>query len=295
MRVTNLMTATNILADLEKNYKAISRANGQISSGKKVNRLSDDPGLLDQILNLKTTFDKHSHHASSIASQISRLNRSEIAFAQAVDILGRARDLIIKVGPAALDKGAMAEVADKLLDEMVAAANASTGSINGDQIFYRDGKGKIWLNADYLSPVVKNKWGTDDILDLALLGDIIDPAQVFGEGAPSDSVFDILSNLKEKLTAGDIDGARSLLGPLDGKLETIIQERSKIGAKVNLLEGLKSKLEDQQLRLNEFLSKLEDADIAGTAMELSQQQLTYQAALTAGIKLLHCTLLNFLK
>ena len=61
------------------------------------------------------------------------------------------------------------------------------------------------------------------------------------------------------------------------------------------LEGHDGRLDSFKLRLEDMLSKTEDADLATAIVELQFEERSYEAALSASARVMQPSLLNFLK
>jgi flagellar hook-associated protein 3 FlgL len=154
-------------------------------------------------------------------------------------------------------------------------------------------------------------------LDAGVFGraEYIDPANpgINGYSVPqgethftvSGGVFGTLINLAKWLKEGKVaiyddtgkltGGVEYSIGELHAQLDHILRYRVQVGARTNHFESVRSQLQDQEVRLTQVLSNLEDADVARVAVDLSRQQLAYQAALAAGAKILETSLLDYLR
>jgi len=97
--------------------------------------------------------------------------------------------------------------------------------------------------------------------------------------------------LEEMVLGEFFDG---MLTKLDGHINTILQENSEIGSKVNRLDLTINRLEDDLVNFSDILSENEDVDYSEAVMNFQSQQLVYNAALMTSGKLLQNTLLNFI-
>jgi flagellar hook-associated protein 3 FlgL len=93
----------------------------------------------------------------------------------------------------------------------------------------------------------------------------------------------------------DTSGINNSIKELNAQLDHILRYRVQVGARTSHFESVRSQLQDQEVRLTQVLSNLEDADVARVAVDLSRQQLAYQAALAAGAKILETSLLDYLR
>jgi len=298
MRVTNSMVTAAFLNNLSRTYRELAKVNNQISSGKKLERISDDPAAVDRVMRLRTTIDKHENYLRDIDSQIGRLGGSDDALEKANELLQRVSEIAVKGSSGTYNLSDLKNMSfeiDKIIDDMVIAANTTPGAGRNAVFFTRDADGNVVVN-----PVASPGWAVDEAADgsiftASLLTETVDPVGVFWGETGSDGVFAVLQNLRDSLAAGDTRGVNSAITALAEKTDVVLQQRSAVGAKVNHLQSLKDQLEEQNLRLTEFAAGLEGTDIAEAAVELQQRQTAYEATLAAGVRLMRASLLDFLK
>lgn len=108
-----------------------------------------------------------------------------------------------------------------------------------------------------------------------------------------------LINLIEEIEKNFIDGKHEeisdLLGSIDRFLDQSLVVRGEIGAKVNRTELIQNRIEDDIINLRALQSKLEDADLAETAIQLMNEENVYRASLSVGARIIQPTLLDFLR
>lgn len=108
-----------------------------------------------------------------------------------------------------------------------------------------------------------------------------------------------LINLIEEIEKNLIDGKHEeisdLLGSIDRFLDQSLVVRGEIGAKVNRTELIQNRIEDDIINLRALQSKLEDADLAETAIQLMNEENVYRASLSVGARIIQPTLLDFLR
>jgi flagellar hook-associated protein 3 FlgL len=111
----------------------------------------------------------------------------------------------------------------------------------------------------------------------------------------SEGIFNTLIDLAQSLKNGDSGGVQQAIGALDDGMDHLLRFRVQVGARTNHFESVQDQLQDQEYRLTQVMSNLEDIDLARVSIDLAQQQLTYQSSLAAGAQILQVTLLDFLK
>ncbi|MTI80217.1 MAG: flagellar hook-associated protein 3 [Firmicutes bacterium] len=127
-----------------------------------------------------------------------------------------------------------------------------------------------------------------------------DPAHDYATKDSVDKgIFDALFNLRNLLnddSQSDFgDKMQQSIGDLEGKIDQLLRHRVAVGARTKHFETLKDQLLDQEVKLTENLEKIEGADMAKLSIQASQQQLSYNASLAVGAKIMQTSLLNFLR
>ncbi|AEG15364.1 flagellar hook-associated protein 3 [Desulfofundulus kuznetsovii DSM 6115] len=412
MRVTHMLVARRTQNYIQDAMQRLARTQEQMSTGRKVLRLSDDPPALSQLLNVRTAVERNQQYMRNITDGLSYLDGADTALGTAGELLQKAIEYAIQGANGTLepdDMAAIGEQIDKMIDELVDIANTTVGGKyifagtkndrppfwrDGDKIYYRGnlervsreildqanytidvpsvtyaavdlgrpldggtgiGKdetqantgGKLIINgvdvpfsagesyadiADRITKTVPGVWaafvdngsgnqnafiiksasGTLSVKENSdgTLGvsttfashpeteDVV--PGVFGFYNENShevvgGVFDVLINLAQSLKDGDVAGVQRSIGELNDQLDHILRYRVQVGARTNHFESVRSQLQDQEVRLTQVLSNLEDADVARVAVDLSRQQLAYQAALAAGARILETSLLDYLR
>ena len=108
-------------------------------------------------------------------------------------------------------------------------------------------------------------------------------------------IFDALFALRDRLRENDSEGLQASIGEIQDKTDQLLQHRVQVGARSRHFESIKSQILDMEVKLTDSLEKIEGADMARLSIEVSQQQLSYQASLAIGAQLMQISLLNFLR
>jgi flagellar hook-associated protein 3 FlgL len=114
----------------------INNTQEQISTGKKVNKPSDDPVAAARILKLDQEVQRIETYKRNATLATNRLELEEGALSSATDILQRVRELTVQAGNGALSNNDRASLAAELrqrLDQLADVANTKDAS--GEHIF----------------------------------------------------------------------------------------------------------------------------------------------------------------
>lgn len=100
MRITTKMFYDRFLSDYQKNMEAIFKSQEQISTGKRVNRPSDDPAALSRIVSYRTQISSISEYKKAIDTGRGYLGSIDSGLSSLNEELIRARELALEAADA---------------------------------------------------------------------------------------------------------------------------------------------------------------------------------------------------
>jgi flagellin-like hook-associated protein FlgL len=110
----------------------------------------------------------------------------------------------------------------------------------------------------------------------------------------SDSVFNTLVRLKQALVDNNTEEIGRSLDLLDDDLNRVNFARSEIGSRLQSLEIIGTKLEDENVQLKTALSDDMDVDLVEAISNMTARQYALQASLQTSASILQLSLLNFI-
>jgi flagellar hook-associated protein 3 len=115
-------------------------------------------------------------------------------------------------------------------------------------------------------------------------------------------VFDTLIGIRDTLTnerglseAQLADMRNSMLDSLEEIRSHIVGKSVSVGARIGFLEDIKNSLENIKFDTEDETTRLQEADIAQIAIDLSRREILYQMSLSVAGKLMSVSLLDFLQ
>jgi len=305
MRVTNKSLHERIVGHLNAVSSAMVAANQVVSSGRKINRLSDDPVGLVSVLNLRSSLSNLEQLERNLGAGRSWLEAGESALSETENILSEARALCVQMCSAnigAEQRSNAVEVVDGYLQQILALANTEVG---GRYIF---GGTRTDVAPFLLSGSEEVTYQGNDTPFSIKIGKNMDLAvgrdgeSIFGDcdmdwadpAAGQDNVFKTLMDLKDHLRLNDADSVRATLTRLDRHLDTVRAAVSDTGARRLRLETKGAIIQDLKLVYTERKSEIEDCDIAEAIMNLKSKELAYQASLASSSRVMQLTLMDYL-
>ena len=135
MRITHHRLVEQVINNVEAQMERLSRSQEQLTTGRRVNRTSDDPVAASEILNLQTRLDRIDQYRRNINSGLSSLNLTENTLSQVRDLGVRVRSLTVQgANDVTTSEGrqALAEEIDQEIRQLLSLANTSH---NGRYLF----------------------------------------------------------------------------------------------------------------------------------------------------------------
>jgi flagellar hook-associated protein 3 FlgL len=290
-RVTHLTVQRSTLANLQTNLRAMADLQTQMSSGKKVNKPSDDPAAASDMLRLRTEQNANTQHQRNAADAASWLQTVDTAITGSLDSLRRVRDLTVQGGSGALgqtSRDALADEVESLRDSLLSQANAT---YVGRSVFAGTSAGDAFDATTYAwsgSPTgtVERPIGPTSSVRVDA-----DGSAVFGTGAGS--VFALLDDIAATLRAGGDPTVH--LDDVDTRINAMVTQLASVGARHKTVLQTQETLVAGQIETTSRLSSIEDIDLAEVILELQTQEVAYKGALGAAAKVLQPTLLDFIR
>lgn len=300
MRISNNSVYENIKYNLDLTTQALVEANNVVSSGKKINHLSDDPVGLANVLDLRASLADIKQIGRNINTGQSWLSAGEQALTQIEDLLSKAKALAVEMSSANKSAGQRQNAAatvDGYLRQVVSLANTEVngryifgGTVTDTQSFTFDNEAAptlVTYNGNNTAFAVKI--GKD--IDIAVGRDGED---VFGANWDDNNIFKTLIDFKNNLQTNNVGGIQSAINIADGNLNGVRAKIADTGSKMLRLDVKQSIIDDMNINYTERKSKIEDADIAEAVMNLKAKELAYQAALSSSSKVMDLSLVNYL-
>lgn len=292
-RVTQRMLTDGSLDNLQRGLGRLARIQEQLSTGRVINRPSDNPTGTTAAMRLRGSLADQAQYSRNAQDGLGWLNQVDAALDSVTGTVKRARDLALQganasaAGPVARE--ALAIEVEGLRAELLSRANTTYldspvfGGVTAGPVAY-DATGAY---VGTLGDVNRR------IADGVVVKVDVDGPDAFGDGATS--VFAELDALATALRAGDQAGISAGINVLNARIETVTAARTAAGTRFQRLEQADLAAADARISLENQLSTIENADLAETTVDLKLQEVAYQAALAATSRVMQPSLLDFLR
>lgn len=301
MRVTQRVIINNMLRNYSNSMNKMNGLNMQLSSGRRINKPSDDPAGLVSSLRLRTKLQQNEQFKKNVGDSISWVETAETTFNSMTEVLQRVRELTIEGANTTNDSQALIAIADEikqLKEEMGDLANTTLDDryiFGGTRTMAKpyDTETGNWLgNSISISYEV-----TENItMDVNFNGSVFGVDLSYNPPDTSGSIFTTLDKIISDLHNQNFDElSGSDIEQISQHINKLLSFRSEAGAKVNRLELVQSRLGDMELNYTELLSENENVDMAKLIIELKNQENVYRASLSAGARIIQPSLVDFLR
>lgn len=295
MRVTQQMLFNSQIKYIQAAADAVWDANEISSSGKRINRASDDPSGQATVMTLRSQLSALAQQEENLDMAESWLDSAENALSQIESILSEISSLAVQMAnttQTADERTQAAEQVEIYLEEIVSLANTEVAGryiFGGNQTsqapFSLDGDGNVtYVGSQQAFEIIS---GPTSRITVGQVGE-----DIFGSG--SNSLFTALNDLIDGLEDNDVSAISAALSPLEDQLDAILSAEASIGAKQNGIEIRRNMIEELELMYTERKSNIEDADMTEAVIELESAELIYQAALKASTEVMALSVLNYL-
>lgn len=286
------MLSQNLLRNLETAQSKLDQLQNQLSSGLRITRPSDDPVGIQNAMRIKSNISSVEQWKNNADEALNYMNTTDSILGDMTSMLQRVRELTVQGANgtlAAADRKAIADEVDQISDQLKMIANMQVGS---KYIFSGTATDKELITSDGSvsqanDQEVKFEVGNNLNLSISVNGQTL-----FGD--PTTGIFATLSNLSTALKTNDSTGINNALGSIDANIDNVINQRSDLGARTNRMTALREQLDATSTNLQRNLSSIQEADMAKTITDFTNQQNVYKAALAVGAMIIKPSLVDFL-
>jgi len=222
MRVTSQSLATQLNDSLQQASQRLAKAQEIVTSGQKINQLSDDPVSAVQVLGLRSIENSLAQYKRNIDNSQPFLQQADTTLGNVTDALNQAKTIALQAANGlntATDNQSSAAQVQQILQQVLSESNTTVGNrslfggfLNGSPAFAQGANGVDYQGDNGQIAIQTSPTSS---LPINLLGN-----QVFqGAGVPGGvGIFDVLQNLQSTLQGSGAANSLNLAVNLDGTL-----------------------------------------------------------------------------
>lgn len=304
LRVTSNMMSSQMMLNLNRNAQKMNDTQLQMSTGRKINRPSDDPVGITYALRYRAELASNEQYQKNVDNAISWLDFNDTVLDQTGSVLQKVRELTVQAANGTNPQSALDSIKEELGQLKEQLIDIANSKLNGKYVFNGQEYDKMPYdfpaNADGTSNTSGAAAITTDTGNIQyMVGESVQLSinvtgnEVFGSG--QNSLFVLMDRISGALANGEYDKLSGELDNIDSRMDKILSTRAEIGAKTNRIELMQGRLGDLEVNLSELQSKTEDANYAELIMLSKIQENIYNASLSSGAKIIQPSLVDFLR
>ncbi len=135
MRVTQNITTSNFISYINQHAENLLKTQQQIASQKRINKSSDDPIGMGQVLGYRTNLAATDQYQENIEQGMTRLEFNEVTLDLASDLVNTARQLAENYSGSTLSAATRQSVALQVKDLYDQVMQMANSKFNGNYIF----------------------------------------------------------------------------------------------------------------------------------------------------------------
>ena len=291
----------NFLAGLAQIQQRLQNSQRELSSGLRINNVSDDPSHIADLWQLRSELDHANQIDTNLGQVQTEVNTAESSLQSAVSLVQKAASLGTQGAndtTSATTRQNLAGELSAVLQELVATANTT---VQGRYIFAGDSDQTTPYTIDMTQnpPVISAFQGSASTRqvqtpDGTTFKVALTAQQIFDSADSSTSVFSAISNLIQGLLNNDTGAITSAINDVQNSDTYLNQQLAFYGAVQNRADDAAAFGQNYTVQLQTQLSGLQDANEAQSITDMVQAQTQLQAALQSEANLPKTTLFDFL-
>ena len=303
MRVTQNITTSNFIRYIHQHAENLLKTQRQIATQKRINKSSDDPIGMGQVLGYRTRLAATEQYQENIEQGITRLEFNEATLDLASDLINTARRLAADYSGSTLSVGERQSLALQVKDLYDQAMQMANSKFNGNYIFSGHATDAVPFSRDANFNAAYN--GDDGELRIIVSDNVevnivADGRNIFQNAANGGvNIFDELKNLIDGLENPDpVAGSAQIeatINPLQDGRDQINSRRSEYAPVLYRLQATGEYMTNLRPKVEEAMAKLEQADITKAVVELQNLELAYETTIATAGRIIQPSLLDFLR
>ncbi|HLR52087.1 MAG TPA: flagellar hook-associated protein FlgL [Candidatus Avamphibacillus sp.] len=293
MRVTQNMISNNMLNHLSNSYSKMNKYMDQLTTGKKVNKPSDDPVTVMKGMNYRSEVSRIEQYQRNTGEVHNWMDNTDAALDQATQALQKLRELAVQASNDTYseeERQSIAKEAEQIKQDLIDIANTK---VNGKYIFNGTNTGEAPIkegeSVNFNTNFVKIEVAAGTELEAN-----VNPENVFGDD--ESNMFKDIKSFIETLNGDNQEtDLNQYIEDFDQRIDNVINARADLGARMNRLDLIEDRLGDQEIVATKMMSDNEDVDYAKAITELITQESIHRAALAAGSRIIQPSLVDFLR
>lgn len=298
MRIATTTVSDSVLAQIQKLSVRQSLLQNQLATGQKIFQPADDPSAVGRIMILDAE-NRQIQQFKNNANRALEVSQATYSGLQDIKKISDRAGEVATLGAGASSPDAYlayAKEVNQLIEQTLQLGNAK---LRNDYLFAG--------TAVTTTPFTATRNAAGDVTAVAYAGNANQTDVQISElsslspgssGATNTGLGTFLNNLvalRDALNTTTSTAVAAVQPSLEASENVLVNALSEQGAVQLRIEVVKNQQETRAGNLEKLISDEADADMATTAVKLSQTSTAYEAALSSATKILQMSLLDYLK
>ena len=293
--------ADRFLTDLAAITRRIERAQNQITSGRRLNQVSDAPDEVSRLLQIRAELSSTEQIHFNLGRVQTEVDSAEQALQHGVLLMDRVSVLAAQGANGTLGASERRSISVEVGTLLEQLGNLTGTAVEGRYLFSGDADQTVpyQLNLNLYNPFSAYQGSTStrqvqhpsgQRFSVALTAD-----QIFDDPTPGNSVFQAVNDLRQALAADDPAAINQAMTLVRSSSAHLNNQLAYYGTVQNQVREALDSSSSKELQLHQQISNIQDTDLASAILELNNAQLQQRATLSAEGQRSRETLFNYLR
>jgi len=297
MRITFNSLFRDGMRNIENASRSLLEAQQQVSSGKRVDRASDDPSAATGGLASRAELATVQRYEKAADSVYSRLTVVDTVLSDVISKLTAAQSAIMSAQGTTQSPVQREAAAQELEGVRSSIVDDFNMSFNGTFLF----AGAKSTTPPYTvasDGTVSAYAGSTTEIEVDINRNsavtVVLNAESIAKGSAGADVFSVLNDAITAARSGDSAALQTAMAGIKEAFERTTAAQSRVGGDMRSIDGEKLRLEQMRISAMSRVSKLEDANLAEAVSSMNRADTAYKAALGAVSTASRVSLLDYL-
>ncbi len=323
MRITQKNLTRAYLSGLNRNINQLAKSNERLSSGKRINRVSDSVTDAQKALKVRNQLLNNEQFTRNIQSIQNEISAQESSAMQMNQILIDVKGLLVKAESGLNSDSDLTIIANELeeinnsivqLVNVKASDRYTFSGLNNEAPISVQNDGAVLFNGVNVDEILDTDLKDDSIfidvgIGIKFNNDQLDESsvvklntsaiQLLGYGKNSQGIPNNLVSMLNKavkdLKSGDVSQLSNYQNQLKESNDRLLIQVTDIGTRYAYLENTINRLENEKLNLTEQQNHLESIDYEEETIINKSYDMAYQISLQLGSKVLPLSIFDFMR
>jgi flagellar hook-associated protein 3 FlgL len=288
MRITNRMLQQNLTSGIHGRMTALARAARQVTTGRKLNAVSDQPVDATQVMRMDSQLRDIEQYRRNGTFATTKLSTEDVAISSLIGVLQTAKKTAMATtSPDTADASRLSAISsvDHLKDQIVALGNTRVGN---EYIFAGDRStaAPFLANGSYV--------GDNNTRQVQINEGVSVSMNHTGQPLFTDALA-ALDNLLAQLQSGTPDQIQAAVTVIEDATQVALRNQAETGARLSDVKETSARLATLSVSLADRRDSLVSVDPAEAIIQLQQEQSALERAYAVVGRVMQTSLTDYLK